>query len=90
MIHKLLAILLPVVLPFALYWIGLKIAQSRRAAGETPGWERTPWFLLSLSAGVLLIVSLLFYRAQSGVEPGVKMNPPSFVDGEVKPAHEAE
>ena len=39
-------VVLPVVLPFLLYWIGLKIAQRRRADGEVPGWERAPWFIL--------------------------------------------
>ena len=90
MIHKVLMILLPVALPFLIYWVGLNIARSRHAVGEEPGWEKTPWFLLSLAAGMLLIASLLFWRSQSGLEPGVRMVPPSLVDGEVIPAHPAE
>ena len=90
MLKKLLMVVLPVVLPFLLYWIGLKIAQRRRADGEAPGWERTPWFLLSFCSGALLVASLLYYRFTSGLEPGTELVPPSFVDGEVVPSHETE
>jgi len=90
MLRKLITIVLPVVLPFLVYWITLKIAQRRRAEGEIPGWERTPWFLLCLSAGVILAASLLWFRSHSGVAPGTELVPPSVVDGQVVPSHRAE
>jgi len=90
MLPKLVTVVLPVVLPFLVYWIALKIAQRRRADGEVPGWERVPWFLLSLSAGVLLAASLIWFRVHSGVAPGTELVPPSLVDGKIVPSHQAE
>ena len=91
MLKKLLTVVLPIVLPFLVYWIGLQIVRWRRAAGgEVADWERAPWFFLTLASGILLIASLLFFRFTSGVEPGTVINPPSLVDGVVKPAHQAE
>jgi len=90
MLRKLVTVVLPIVLPFLVYWIMLKIAQRRQAAGEVPGWERTPWFVLSLCAVVLLTASLVLFRLDSGVAPGVKLVPPSVVDGQVVPSHVAE
>ena len=90
MLRKLVTVVLPIVLPFLVYWIALKIAQQRRADGEVPGWERAPWFLLALCAGLLLTASLVWFRVHSGVAPGTELVPPSLVDGKIVPSHRAQ
>jgi hypothetical protein len=90
MLRKLITIVLPIVLPFVVYWIALKLDQRRRAEGEVPRWEKTPWVLLSLCAAVLLCASLFWFRTHSGVLPGTKLVPPSLVNGQIVPSHQAE
>lgn len=90
MLRKLLMVVLPIVLPFLVYWVMLKIAQRRRADGEVPGWEKTPWFLLSLCAVVLLVGSLIWFRLHSGVPRGVDLLPPRLENGQVIPSRPVE
>ena len=74
-----LAILIPILLPFVIYWIYLLLARRRaRLAGEgrLPGWEQAPWTWIITASAVLLAASLITYRVTSGVEPGAIVEPP--------------
>ena len=93
MIRKLLTIVLPLVLPFLIYWIYLLLARRKaRLAGEgrLPGWQDAPWVWIITSGAVLMAAALVAVRVTSGVEPGVIMEPPRLIEGEVEPGRPIE
>ncbi|MDH3594056.1 MAG: DUF6111 family protein [Rhodospirillales bacterium] len=90
MLRKLLTIVLPLVLPLLVYAIYLALARRKaRLAGEgrLPRWQEAPWAAISIASILLMIASLAVWRMNLGVDPGVKLVPPSVVDGEVVPSH---
>ena len=93
MIRKLLTVVLPLVLPFLVYWVYLALARRKaRLAGEgrLPGWQDAPWTWIIASGGMLMIAALVTVRLTSGVEPGVKLEPPRLIEGEVEPSRPIE
>ncbi len=90
MLRKLLTIVLPLVLPFLVYAIYLALARRKaRLAGEgnLPRWQEAPWALIFIAGTALMIAALVFWRMNIGVEPGVQLEPPRLIDGEVVPSH---
>ena len=78
-------IVLPLVLPTALYLLWIRIADRRRRGGA--GWARLPWLWLAgggalLLGLVLFVVTLGFGTSQRGVYV-----PPRWVNGRVVPGH---
>ena len=93
MTRKLLTVILPLVLPFLIYWVYLALARRKaRLAGEgrLPGWQDAPWTWIIGSGALLMATALVWLRLQSGVEPGVKLEPPRLIEGEVEPSRPIE
>lgn len=91
--RKFLTIILPLVLPFLLYWAYLALARRKASAAGTPpppGWQQGPWVWIAAAGVALLLVSLFVFGLTRGVEPGTKLVPPTWVDGEIVPSHPAE
>ena len=86
MIYMILKYAIPLLLPFALYFLWVFIERRRKAAG---GWEvrDTPWIWLSMTGLVLLIFSLLGTGLLIGSELGGAYVPPYVEDGQVIPGH---
>ena len=89
MLKKLLMVVLPIVLPFLVYWIGLQDRPAPASRRQSPRLGACPLVPALLSPpGSLLIASLLYYRFTSGVEPGtLNQRRPVWSNGVVKPAH---
>ncbi len=65
MLRRFLTLILPLTLPFLVYWGYLLIARwkaRRTAQGTLPGWADAPWTLIIGCSLVLMIASLLFFR----------------------------
>ena len=93
MLRKLLTVVLPIALPFLVYWVYVLLARRRARAlaeGEPPGWQDAPWTWIIASSVVLLAATLITTRLMSGAEPGAKIEPPRLSDGTVAPARVAE
>ncbi|WP_020591087.1 hypothetical protein [Kiloniella laminariae] len=86
MLTRLLLILLPVVLPFALYFIYYLLTRSKRTTvdgeqdeAELPWIERGPWAGLFLAGVVLSGMALAFHFSRStGPAPGDSLTPPKY------------
>ena len=88
MLKKFLTVALPLLLPFIVY--GIYLALARRKArlagtGQLPRWQEAPWTWIVISSVLLMAAVLVALRMMSGVEPGTKLEPPRFIDGEVQP-----
>ena len=92
MMRKFLTILLPLIVPFLLYWVYLAFARRKAGAAgaPAPGWHEAPWVWIAGAGVALLLISLFVFGITRGVEPGTKLVPPTWVDGEIVPSHPAE
>ena len=91
--RKFLTIVLPLLLPFLLYWFYLMLARRKASAAGAPapaGWQEAPWVWIASAGVALLIVSLVVFGLTSGVDPGTQLVPPTWVDGEIVPSHPVE
>lgn len=93
MLKKLLTVVLPLALPFIVYFGYLALARRRaRQAGGTPSpWADAPWPAIALAglllmAGVLVGVRIFGEQAQ----PGAKIVPDRYIDGEIEPSRVVE
>ncbi len=89
MSRKLLMVVLPLLLPFLVYAVYLALARRKaRLAGEgrLPRWQEAPWTAMILGGVVLMTASLAVFALTSGVPPGTKMEPPRYIDGEIRPS----
>ena len=86
MIRILLQYLLPLLLPFALYYAYLQFGR-RAARGEALIFEQVPWIWL-FAAGVLLVgLTVGAMALLDGDEPGKEYVPPRTIDGTIVPGH---
>ncbi len=46
-----------------------------------------PWLWALVGALILLIIGMISFATQNGVEPGQTYVPPTMVDGEIVPGH---
>ncbi len=85
--RQVLSIMVPLVLPAALYVLYLYFAGRRaRAGGETPAlWQQVPWTWLGLAGVFLAIVTFTAYALFGGADPGSRYDPARLIDGEIKP-----
>ncbi len=86
MLRLLLTIVLPLILPTALYLAWMRLVQSPYRDG-TAQWSALPWLWL-LAAGVLLLAAVLFVVSvgYGTREPGTYV-PPRWVNGHIVPGH---
>ncbi len=88
MLRVVFTIVVPLVLPTALYLLWLRFRPNAAAVGpeEDPG-AALPWFWLAVSGAVLLALVLLTVSIHFGTAtPGVYV-PPRWQDGRVVPGH---
>ena len=86
MTRFLLHYVIPLLLPFAVYF-GI-VALTR---GRHPGWlDNTPWFSLSACGLGLVAVGLVAWGLLSGSAPGERYLPPRFEDGRIVPGRTVE
>ncbi len=79
-------ILLPLVLPTAVYLIGVRIACLSRRGG-TMGWANLPWLWLAGAGALLLALILFVVTVGFGTsQPGVYV-PPRLENGRIAPGH---
>lgn len=83
-------ILLPLVLPTALYLLWLSAERRRReklGSGETLAWADAPWIWLG-AIGLLLATLVAVALALIGGEPTAgQYVPPHVIDGKIVPGH---
>ena len=81
MLRFLLHYVLPLLLPFLIYFAYVGLAR-----GRTPGWmEETPWLILAGAGVVLLAASLVSWSLWTGAPPEEAYQPPRLEDGRVVP-----
>ena len=86
MLRVLLTIILPLVLPTALYLLWVRTTQWEEAGGAMR-WHALPWLWLAGAGAVLLAVVLFVVTVHFGTsEPGVYV-PPRYEGGHVVPGH---
>ncbi|MBK1668770.1 hypothetical protein CKO28_12090 [Rhodovibrio sodomensis] len=86
MLKKFLTIVLPIALPFLVYWGYVLVARWR--ARRTGGAERDipwPWAVLTLVGVVLMVSILVGYRILGEqANPDQQIIPERYIDGEVR------
>ena len=86
MLRVLLTIVLPLVLPTAVYLLWVRIA-DRSQQGQPVRWAALPWAWLVGAGAVLVIVVLLVVNVHFGTtQPGVYV-PPRYEGGQIVPPH---
>jgi len=81
-----LTIVLPLLLPMALYIVWALATNRIRPAGSAASWLHLPWAWLLL-AGVALAAAVLFYYVQFGVHGQGQYVPPHLQNGRIVPGH---
>jgi hypothetical protein len=82
--RALLAVVVPLVLPTALYFVYMTLVR-RRAAAAAPPMEM-PWSWLIIAGGVLVIVTFIALYLFADVGRG-KYHPAQVIDGKVQPGY---
>ncbi|QEX21007.1 hypothetical protein FRZ61_09270 [Hypericibacter adhaerens] len=85
--RRFLEILIPLLLPTAIYFVYVAIARRQaRAAGASPtvGLRDMPWTWLAGAGVALLAVTLAASAFFGGAPPGSHYEPPSLEDGQIK------
>lgn len=89
MLRKLLTVVLPLALPFIIYFGYAALARRRPhpGPGGEAGWRQAPWTAM-VFAGVALMAAVLIALRLFGeaVPPGTKIIPDRYIDGEIKPS----
>jgi hypothetical protein len=89
MLRTILTIILPIALPFLIFWFYLwtqKVKARRVGAGEEPGWAGAPWGRLIIASAALLVATLLFVRFYIEEQPQVRGEPQQQGDPAAPPA----
>ena len=91
MLRKFLTVILPIALPFLVYFGYRALARRRaRSGGPPPRWQEAPWHWILLAGVSLMLAALIFWRVTGGVPPGTKLEAPRLIDGEVAPGRVVE
>jgi hypothetical protein len=86
MTRVVLSILLPLLLPTALFFLYAWYLERRaRAAGTEPREIDVPWSWLAIAGCLLAVLSLLVNVFYSGTEKGTRYEPPRLEDGKIVP-----
>ena len=85
--RQVVSIVVPLLLPAALYILYLYFAGRRaRAAGQAPAlWKELPWTWLGIAGVALAIVSFTAYALFGGAERGSRYDPARLIDGRIEP-----
>jgi len=83
-----LTVILPLLLPTALYILWALSTNRFRFVGALASWERLPWIWLGL-AGVVMAGAVLLTMVESGDSPEGTYIPPHLENGEIVPGHAA-
>ncbi|HSR72245.1 MAG TPA: hypothetical protein VLL72_07670 [Kiloniellales bacterium] len=87
MLRALLTVLLPILLPIAVY-LGYAAYLRRRAelTGSTaePRWQEGPWPWLFAAGAAVAVAGLILLRT-GGVPPGTQLEAPRYEDGRIVP-----
>ena len=90
MLRVVSTIILPLVLPTALYLLWLWLARRLSPAtepGDGPPWHALPWLWLAIAGVVLLGAVLALVSGSAGTAgPGVYV-PPRWENGRIVPGH---
>jgi hypothetical protein len=90
MLRVLLTIVLPLLLPTAIY-VAWLMAMQWSARGSAPGegvrWTALPWIWLAATGVVLLVLVLLTLTVHFGEPETGTYVPPRYEDGRVVPSH---
>lgn len=87
MLKKVLTILLPIVLPFLLYFAYAALAKrGAGASGRVPSLSDSPWPWLGMSGVALMAAALISYRFvfSNPGGPDATVIPNRYIDGEIQ------
>jgi len=86
MARILFSVIVPIVLPTALYFLyAWFVARRARAAGTTPDKVDVPWSWLGLAGVGLLLLSLMIEVYYGGYKPGSQYEPAHMEGGKLVP-----
>jgi hypothetical protein len=85
--RRFLEIVVPLLLPTALYMAYLLAARRRAAAvpGQSGWWREVPWAWLAISGGLLVLLSLFAASLFGGAPPGSRYEPARLQNGTIEP-----
>lgn len=86
MLRVFATIVLPLLLPTALYLLWVRLAERSRQ-GEPVRWAALPWVWLVGAGTVLLIVVLVFVNVHFGSSQRGVYVPPRYERGQIVPPH---
>jgi len=86
MLRVLLTIVLPLLLPTALYLLWVTTLRPVRRNGATP-WAVLPWVWLAGAGVALLVIVLLVVTVHFGVRQEGVYVPPRWQNGHIVPGH---
>ena len=81
--NYLLQIVLPLVLPTAVYLVWRWLTRNRTGGKQAPA----PWTWLVLGGLGLMVLGFVVLGLMGGSQPGATYTPPTLVDGEIVPGH---
>jgi hypothetical protein len=84
MFRVVLQIVVPLLLPVAIYAVGSYWTSLRQGKGRLPGWEEGHWFWV-IALGVVLAFGSIGFLTWSGGRPGEIYVPPHVEDGRMVP-----
>ncbi|MSO93809.1 MAG: hypothetical protein EXQ86_10475 [Rhodospirillales bacterium] len=82
--------LLPILLPFAVYfaWRAYAVRRAEKAGAEPPDFTKGTLFWLTVIAFVLLVASLAYTALTTGTPPGTGVYHPPRLEGDrIIPGH---
>ena len=85
-----LELLVPILLPTAVYFAWLTHEQrrvERLGRGEPPRWQDAPWLWLAVTGMALTMVVALALAQFGGERAGSGYVPPAVIDGQIVPGH---
>ena len=82
MIRALITYIVPLLVPFVLYSLYVRITRSKNPEKALD----TPWFWLLVVGLVLLIITLVAMAMLTGSDPGGVYVPPRMEDGHIVPS----
>lgn len=88
MLRQFLTVVLPMALPFIVYFAYVALARRRSATtGKAPGVADAPWPWLAATGVVLVAAVLIGWRLVSDpAQPGEQILPDRYIDGELVPS----
>ncbi|MBV9018676.1 MAG: hypothetical protein JO213_00660 [Alphaproteobacteria bacterium] len=85
MLRVLLTIVVPLVLPTAIYLAWMRLTQSRTSVGRR--WGTLPWVWLAATGTVLLVIVLFVVNVHFGSPQQGVYVPPRWENGQLIPGH---